>query len=334
MFLIHPVYIQPDMSRNGGSDSNIFIMRIQPQWTGIYPAVTTRYFPDESLDLSGFMKNIETQIETGVDGIIVCGSLGENSTLSSDEKILLLKSALHQAKGRVPVIICIAESRTNDAIYFCQLAESAGADGLMILPPMRYASDEVETMTYLVKVIKSTNLPVMIYNNPVAYGTLITIEMFRILSDLPQVESMKESTGDIRFLTDLKNEFGNRFKILAGVDDLALESLMMGADGWVAGLVCAFPRETVAIYRLVRQGRWAEALDIYRWFYPVLHLDVSARLVQHIKMAETLTGMGNEYVRGPRMPLTGAARERVSAIILKALTTRPNLPPGSFGRKY
>jgi dihydrodipicolinate synthase/N-acetylneuraminate lyase len=306
---------------------------MHPEWTGIYPAVTTTFHKDGSLDLVQFKKNIEVQIESGVDGIIVCGSLGENSTLSPAEKILLLVQTLEQSSGRVPVVICVAESSTVAAIEFVKLAADAGADGLMVLPPMRYPSDDRETMTYLKKVIAASSLPIMIYNNPVAYKTLITTDMFRELEQFPQVQSMKESTGDVRNLTDLRNDFGNRYKILTGVDDLALESLMMGADGWVAGLVCAFPRETVAIYRLAIQGRWQEASAIYRWFYPVLHLDVSNKLVQNIKLAQSLTGLGTEFVREPRLPLYGTEREKVLKILQDAMETRPKLPSGSFGSK-
>lgn len=305
---------------------------MQPQWTGIYPAVTTKFHEDGSLDLPGYRKNIELQIEAGVDGIIACGSLGENSTLSSPEKISLLTEAREQAAGRVPVILCVAESATRTAIDFAISAREASADGLMVLPPMRYASDDRETLRFLQKVVTATSLPVMIYNNPVAYKTLITQDMFRQLAEFPQVQSMKESTGDVRNLTDLKNTFGDRFKILTGVDDLALESLMMGADGWVAGLVCAFPRETVAVYRLAKQGRWPEALEIYRWFYPLLHLDVSLKLVQNIKLAEACTDMGTEFTREPRLPLQGEEREKTLAIIREALAKRPFLPKGSFGR--
>ncbi|HUX85187.1 MAG TPA: dihydrodipicolinate synthase family protein [Chitinophagaceae bacterium] len=304
---------------------------MHPKWTGIYPAVTTQFLEDGSLDLKGFCGGIEAQIQAGVDGIIVCGSLGENSTLDCEEKFSLLHHAKKQCDGRVPVILCLAECATKAAISFVLRAQAEGADGLMILPPMRYLSDDLETLTYLRKVVTATPLPVMIYNNPIAYKTLITQDIFQALAEYPQVQSMKESTGDVRNLTDLRNAFGNRFRILTGVDDLALESLMMGADGWVAGLVCAFPRETVAIYRLSVQGKWDEAREIYRWFYPLLHLDVSNKLVQNIKLAQSLTGMGTEFVRQPRLPLYGNERENVLKIIQQALATRPKLPQGSHG---
>ncbi len=298
---------------------------MQPKWTGIYPAVTTQFHEDGSLDLKGFSESIESQIQAGVDGIIVCGSLGENSTLDTEEKFTLLLEAKKKSGQRVPVILCLAECSTKAGISFACRAQAEGADGLMVLPPMRYPSDDLETLTYLRKVVTATPLPVMIYNNPIAYRTLITREMFQELAEYPQVQSMKESTGNLRNLTDLRIAFGDRFRILTGVDDLALESLMMGADGWVAGLVCAFPRETVAIYRLSLQGRWDEAREIYRWFFPLLHLDVSDKLVQNIKLAQSLTGMGTEFARQPRMPLYGIEREKVMNIIKDALATRPKL---------
>lgn len=295
-------------------------------WTGVYPAVTTNFHEDESLDLVTFKRNIEQQISAGVDGIIVCGSLGESGVLTHAEKQQVLISAIEASNGRVPVIICLAESTTREAIAFAKESEKNGADGFMLLPPMRYASDDRETLTYLHKVADSTDLPVMLYNNPLAYKTLITIDMFKELAQNPKFESVKESTGDIRYMTDMINELGDRFKILSGVDNLALESLMMGADGWVAGLVCAFPAETVAIYRLAQEGRYQEALEIYRWFYPLLHLDVSEKLVQNIKLAEAMTGMGTEHVREPRLKLSGEERASVVKVIETALANRPELP--------
>ncbi len=299
---------------------------MKPNWTGVYPAVPTNFFADESLDLATFSRNIEAQIEAGVHGIIVCGSLGENGTLSFEEKLLLLETAKKTAADRVPVITCLAECATSEAIRFAKAAEQSGADGFMMLPPMRYASDDRETLHYLHRVADATDLPVMLYNNPVAYKTFLSIPMFRELAQNAHFESMKESTGDIRYLTDLINAFGTRFKILSGVDDLALESLIMGADGWVAGLVVAFPAETVAIYELVQQGRIMEARELYRWFYPLLHLDIGNKFVQNIKMAEAATGMGTEYVRQPRLPLVDAERAHVLKVIEDALASRPALP--------
>lgn len=299
---------------------------MKPNWIGVYPAVTTKFFEDETLDLKTFSYNIDEQIKAGVHGIIICGSLGENSTLTYTEKLELLTAARETIADRVPLIIGIAENITRMAVSFVKEAASAGADGFMLLPPMRYPSDERETLHYMHTVADATDLPVMIYNNPVAYKTLVTIPMFKDLAQNAHFESMKESTGDIRYMTDIINEMGNRFKILSGVDDMALESLLMGADGWIAGLVDAFPRETVVIYELAKQGRIEEAREIYRWFYPLLHLDVSTKFVQNIKLAEVATGLGTEYVRQPRLPLIGAEREHVLKVINDSLAKRPVLP--------
>ncbi len=299
---------------------------MKPNWIGVYPAVTTKFFEDETLDLATFKFNIDEQIKAGVHGIIVCGSLGENSTLTYDEKLALLTAARETIDDRVPLIIGIAENITRVAVNFVKQAAEAGADGFMLLPPMRYPSDERETLHYMHTVADATDLPVMIYNNPVAYKTLVTIPMFKDLAQNAHFESMKESTGDIRYMTDIINELGGRFKILSGVDDMALESLIMGADGWIAGLVDAFPRETVVIYELAKQGRIEEAREIYRWFYPLLHLDVSTKFVQNIKLAEVATGLGTEYVRQPRLPLIGEEREHVLKVINDSLAKRPVLP--------
>lgn len=295
------------------------------RWTGVFPAVTTKFNADESLDLAATTRHIRWQIECGADGIIVCGSLGEASTLTAEEKITILKAAKEVA-GDKPVLLTVAEDSTRAACALAQAAHAAGADGIMLLPAMRYVSDERETLNHYQRVADATPLPIMIYNNPVAYGVNITPAMYAQMADEPKYVAIKESSGDIRTLTNIINAVGDRFAIFSGVDDLALESLMMGADGWVAGLVVAFPKETVAIYRLARAGRWDEARRIYRWFAPLLHLDVSMKLVQNLKLAETMVGMGTEHVRAPRMPLTGTERERVQAVIEAGLASRPVLP--------
>jgi 1-pyrroline-4-hydroxy-2-carboxylate deaminase len=299
---------------------------MKPLWTGVYPAVTTNFFEDQSLDFQTFENNINEQIKAGVHGIIVCGSLGENGTLSTDEKLALLESAKKAIAGRVPLIMTVAECVTTEAVSFVKTVEQVGGEGFMMLPPMRYASDDRETLHYLHKVADATDLPVMAYNNPVAYKTFLSIPMFRDLAENQHFEAMKESTGDVRYMTDIINEFGDRFKILSGVDDLAFESLVMGAHGWVAGLVCGFPRETVVIYELVQQGRIQEAREIYRWFFPLLHLDIGNKFVQNIKLAEVAVGMGTEMVREPRLPLVGEERQAVLDVIEKALKIRPVLP--------
>jgi len=296
-------------------------------WKGVMPAVTTKFTNEDTLDMEMFKVNIDEQLEAGVHGIILGGTLGEASTLTDDEKRILVRETVNIVAGKVPVIINIAEQTTKAAIESAQKAKEDGASGLMMLPPMRYKADDRETVTYFRAVANSTELPIMIYNNPVDYGIEVTLDMFEeLLSDCPNIKAVKESTRDISNITRMKNRFGDRLAILSGVDTLALESLMLGADGWVAGLVDAFPAETVAIYTLAKANKFKEALAIYRWFLPVLELDINAKLVQNIKLAEVATGIGTENVRAPRLPLIGEERERVLAIINTALETRPILP--------
>ncbi len=293
------------------------------QWSGVMPAVTTKFTDEDMLDLVNFEINIDAQLAAGVNGIILGGTLGEASTLTAEEKKILIKKTVEIVKGKVPVIINIAEQSTAGAIEAVRKAEEYGANGLMLLPPMRYKADARETVTYFKKIAKSTKLPIMIYNNPVDYGIEVTLDMFSALTECENIQAVKESTRDISNVTRMKTRFGDRFKILCGVDTLALESLLMGADGWVAGLVCAFPTETVAIYKLAKAGKTQEAISIYRWFLPLLELDINTKLVQNIKLAEVATGIGTENVREPRLPLVGKERENVLAIIEKALKNRP-----------
>lgn len=294
-------------------------------WEGVMPAVTTKFTEKDTLDIDLFLRNIDAQLNAGVHGIILGGTLGEASTLEDEEKETLVRATVAHVKQKVPVIINIAEQSTRGAIKAAENARKFGANGLMMLPPMRYKATAVETVTYFSEVAKSSQLPIMIYNNPVDYGIEVTIPMFRELLSIPNIQAVKESTRDITNITRLRNEFGDRLKILCGVDTLALESLIAGADGWVAGLVCAFPKETVTIYNLAKTGRHKEALGLYRWFMPLLELDINPQLVQNIKLAEVATGLGSEHVRPPRLPLHGAERQRVKQIIEKAMANRPNL---------
>jgi 4-hydroxy-tetrahydrodipicolinate synthase len=295
-------------------------------WTGIYPAVLTPFKEDESINFEMFARNLDAQLQAGVDGIVLAGSLGEASTLDNEEKIQLLQFAKKQVNGKVPVILNIAEQSTRIAVLAAQDAEKNGADGLMLLPPMRYKADERETIQFLRMIAQSTDLPVMIYNNPVDYKILVTLDMFDELADLKNIQAVKESTRDISNITRMINRFGKRFKILCGVDTLSFESLCAGADGLVAGLSDAFPRETVAIYRLIKARRYQEALEIYRWFLPVLELDIHPKLVQYIKLAAQETGLSTEFVRPPRLKIEGKERADVLAIIKKAIVERPLLP--------
>lgn len=297
---------------------------MKPSWTGIYPAVTTKFKENGELDIQAFIKNIEVQVESGVSGIIIGGSLGESSTLNPEEKIKLV-DALQSFRERVSVIMNVAESSTSRAVEAAKLAEKNGADGLMLLPPLLYKADADETVEYFKTVASSTSLPILLYNNPVDYKIEITIPMFEKLVGTANIEAVKESTRDLTNITRMRNAFGERFKILGGVDTLCLESLLLGADGLVAGLVCAFPKETVALFKLAIAGKLKEAVDLYRWFMPLLELDIHPKLVQYIKLAEVYTGIGTEHVRAPRKKIEGEERQRIVKIIETALSNRPDV---------
>jgi 1-pyrroline-4-hydroxy-2-carboxylate deaminase len=296
------------------------------QWKGVFPAITTKFTNRQSLDIDLFCKNVIAQAEAGVNGIVLGGTLGEASVLTLEEKETLLKTTLDVVNGKLPVILNIAEGATAEAVKQAELADKWGAKGLMLLPPMRYKSDHRETVTYFKTIANATNLPVMIYNNPVDYRIEVTLDMFEELAEVSTIQAIKESTRDVTNVTRLINRFGDRYKILCGVDTIAMEELLLGADGWVAGLVCAFPKETVAIYRLTKAGRIEEATTIYRWFMPLLELDIHPKLVQYIKLCEAEVGLGSEYVRTPRLTLVGEERERILHIIHTALAARPQLP--------
>ncbi|MGF1560504.1 MAG: dihydrodipicolinate synthase family protein [Flavobacteriaceae bacterium] len=296
------------------------------EWKGVMPAVTTKFTANDELDMKMFELNIAAQLEAGVNGIILGGTLGEASTLTDAEKRTLIEETVSMVQSKVPVVINIAEQTTSGAVAAAHKAEKYGAQGLMMLPPMRYKATDFETMKYFKTVASSTDLPIMIYNNPIDYKIEVTLDMFEELLSHENIKAVKESTRDISNVTRIRNRFGDRLAILCGVDTLALESMVAGADGWVAGLVCAFPAETVAICNLVKAGRIEESLKIYRWFMPLLELDISPQLVQNIKLAEVGTGLGSEYVREPRLPLQGEERIRVQKIIEEGLRTRPILP--------
>jgi len=293
------------------------------KWEGVMPAITTQFDENHQLDLNAFKKNLDTQIAAGVHGIILGGTLGEASTISASERSELLATTIKRVEGKIPVIMNIAEQATEDAIELAQKSEREGASGLMLLPPMRYKATDTETVAYFAAVAEHTNLPIMIYNNPVDYKIEVTLDMFEQLSKYKNINAVKESTRDTTNITRMINCFGDRFKILCGVDTIAMECLMMGATGWVAGLVDAFPEETVAIYTYCKVGEWEKARQVFRWFLPLLELDISPQLVQNIKLCEVATGLGTGFVRPPRLPLTGNAHEEVQKIIKKGLETRP-----------
>ena len=293
------------------------------KWEGVMPAITTQFDSEGSLSLKAFKNNLAHQIKAGVHGIILGGTLGEASTLTSSEKESLLKATLEQVEGKIPVIMNIAEQSTDQAIVSAKDAETNGASGLMLLPPMRYRATDIETVAYFSAVASSTSLPIMIYNNPVDYKIEVTLDMFEAIRKYENITAVKESTRDITNITRMINRFGDRYKILCGVDTIAMESILMGAKGWVAGLVDSFPEETVAIFTYCKAGEWEKARAVFRWFLPLLELDISPQLVQNIKLCEQATGLGTGYLRKPRLPLEGLELKRVELIIKESLAKRP-----------
>lgn len=295
------------------------------EWKGVYPALTTPFTANDDLDRPMFEKNLNAQLQAGVQGVIIGGSLGEASTLTTNEKEILVKLALEKVGDKIPVVLNVAESATMDALLQVKFAKQWKVHGLMLLPPMRYKSDDRETVEYFKTIANSTDLPIMIYNNPVDYKIECTPEMFEQMTECENITAVKESTRDVSNVTRMRNRFGDRYKILCGVDTIAMEELLLGADGWVAGLVNAFPRETVAIYNLTKARKIDEATKIYRWFMPLLELDIHPKLVQYIKLAASQTGLGTEDVRPPRLTLTGDERERILKIIDAGIATHDSI---------
>ncbi len=298
-------------------------------WRGVFPAATTQFQPDQALDIPATLRHLEVMIQAGVHGLIMLGTVGENCSLEYAEKLDVLRAAVELARGRVPVLSGVAEYTTTLACRFAQDAQRAGVDGLMVLPAMVYKADPRETIQHFRAVANATDLPIMVYNNPVAYHVDITPEMFAELADQPTLVAIKESSENVRRITDLKNRVGDRYTLFCGVDDLVLESLLLGAEGWVSGLVNAFPNENRLLWDLATSGRWEEAREVYRWYMPLLHLDTHIKLVQYIKLAAAECGFGSERVRAPRLPLVGEERERVLGIIRQGIATRPKLPAPS-----
>lgn len=299
---------------------------MKPYWQGVFPAVTTQLKRDQSLDLDATARHIEVLIKSGISGLVVCGSLGENQALDRDEKRRVVACALEVANDRIPVLSGVAESSTSLAIRYTRDVEELGAAGIMLLPAMLYKGDPRETLTHFRAVAKSTDLPIMIYNNPISYANDITPQMFAELADVKNFVALKESSGDVRRITDLHNAVGGRYAIFTGVDDLALEASILGIDGWVAGSGIAFPAENQYFWELTRRGEWDKAREIYRWFTPLLHLDTNVKFVQYIKLAVQECGLGSEVVRAPRLTLTGEERKRVLKIIHDGIKSRPKIP--------
>lgn len=293
-------------------------------WHGIYPAILTPFDKNGAIDYDMFKKSLEAQLDAGCEGFVIAGTLGEASTLSNEEKFELVKYA-KKLLPTTPILVNVAESKTENAIEFTQKAEELGADGIMLLPPLLYKASDREVVEYFSRVASASSLPILIYNNPVDYGIHVTVEMFEELEKYPTIQAVKESTRDLTNITRMINRFGDRFKILGGVDTIALETQLLGGGGSIAGLVNAFPYETVAYFKLAEAGKLEEALEIYRWFMPLLELDITPRLVQYIKLAAAAEGLSNPYVRSPRLPIEGAELKHVQQVIEEGIKTRPDL---------
>ncbi|MDQ0395799.1 dihydrodipicolinate synthase family protein [Labrys monachus] len=298
---------------------------MKTNWNGVFPAVTTQFDTDLAIDVDATQRVQDALVRDGVNGLIVLGTCGENNSLEADEKRLVLKAAVEAVQGRVPVVTGVSELDTRRAIAYARDAEKLGADGLMVLPAMVYVPKPEELTAHFRLIAEATSLPIMLYNNPPAYRVNIGADVLRALEDVPNIVCVKESAPDPRRFTDLINIFGDRFELFAGLDDVALEGLMLGAKGWVSGLTSAFPQESVQLVKAAARGDWEMARRIYRWFMPLLHLDAEHDLVQSIKLAEQIMGRGSERVRPPRWPLTGARRAEVIAMVEKAAATRPSL---------
>jgi dihydrodipicolinate synthase/N-acetylneuraminate lyase len=297
-------------------------------WKGVFPAITTQFRPDESLDLAATAKHLEAMIAAGIHGVVFLGTVGENTALEYQEKLAVLREMKRAVGGRIPLLTGVAEYTTRLASRFAADAERIGVDGLMVLPAMVYKSDERETISHFRTVARATGLPILAYNNPVSYGVDITPEMFAELAGEPNLVAIKESSEDVRRITDLVNLLGGRYILFGGVDDLILESILLGAQGWISGLVNAFPHESRLLWDLASSGEWDKARALYRWYTPLLHLDTRIKLVQYIKLAMQETGLGSETVRAPRLPLVGQEREEILAIIRQAIASRPAQPAG------
>lgn len=300
---------------------------MKPYWAGVFPAITTQMKKDGALDLAATTTHADILIRSGVTGIICLGSLGENQSLTGDEKRCAVSAMVEGVNGRVPVLSGVAEAATSEAVRYVRDCERIGIDGFMLMPPMIYKSpDARESLAHLRAVARATALPIMIYNNPISYGHDVTPELFEELSDQKNFVALKESSGNPRRITDLHNRVGDRYAIFTGVDDLVLESAILGIDGWVAGTGIAFPRENQYFWELTRRGDWEAAREIYRWFTPLLHLDTHPKFVQYIKLAVQECGLGAEWVRPPRLTLNGEERQQVLKVIHDGIASRPKVP--------
>jgi 4-hydroxy-tetrahydrodipicolinate synthase len=294
-----------------------------PRWQGVFPAITTKFHADESIDAEGTARHIDFQIRNGIPGLVTCGSLGEASTLTLEEKLQVAKIALDASAGRIPVLANVSETSTREALRYIEGANKLGVAGFMVMPSVIYVADAREAMQNVRTMANAAQKPIMVYNNPVAYRVDLKPEHMAELADCEWIAAIKESCGDTRRITDLRNTVGERYQLFVGVDDLAFEGLALGCDGLLAGVGCTFPRETVALYNLMKAGQYAEALKLYQWMTPMLHLDVSTKLVQNLKLIDVVAGVSTEHMRRPRLPLIGAEREYIETVVKKVLATRP-----------
>jgi 4-hydroxy-tetrahydrodipicolinate synthase len=304
---------------------------MKTDWQGVFPAVTTQFRRDESLDLEATARHLEVLIASGVSGLIMLGSLGENTALEPEEKRRVVQMALEVSRGRVPVLSGVAECSTAMAARYARDMERLGADGIMLLPAMVYKAFPEETLHHYRTVAAATALPIMVYNNPIAYHVDITPQMFAQLADVENLVAIKESSGSTCRLTDIRNQVGNRYRLFVGLDDLALEGFLLGAEGWVTGLGLAFPKENQYLWELAQAGSWERAREVYRWYMPLLHLDTQIKFVQNIKLALQEVGLGAEWVRAPRLPLAGREREETLAVIRAGIAARPDVPARNAG---
>ena len=296
---------------------------MKPYWTGVFPAVTTQFKQDQSLDLPATARHLEALIASGISGLIMCGSLGENQTLTPEEKRSVIRCSVETARGRIPVLSGVAESSTAAAVQYVQDVKGLGASGVMVMPAMSYRGDPRESMTYLRTVAKRGGLPIMVYNNPISYANDITPALFAELADEPAFVALKESSADPRRITELHNTIGGRYALFTGVDDLMLEASILGIDGWVAGSGIGFPVENQHLWDLTRAGEWDKARTLYRWSQPLMKLDTHVHFVQYIKLIVQEAGLGSEWVREPRLTIVGEERERVVNVIRTAFAKRP-----------
>jgi 4-hydroxy-tetrahydrodipicolinate synthase len=300
---------------------------MKPYWTGVFPAITTQMLKDGSLDLAATSAHAQSLLKSGVSGLIILGSLGENQSMTATEKREVVAALLETVDGQVPVLSGVAESSVAEACRYVRDGERLGLDGFMLMPPMIYRSpDPAESLHHFRTVARATDLPIMIYNNPISYGHDLTPELFAALAREKNFVALKESSGNPRRITDLRTLLGDRYAIFTGVDDLILESAVLGIDGWVAGSGIAFPSENQYFWELTRRGEWEKARDLYRWFTPLLHLDTHPKFVQYIKLAVQECGLGSEWVRAPRLPLSGSERTAVLKVIREGIRNRPRLP--------